>query len=277
MKKLILFLAIGSFTSSVNAQDLPKPSPLSKVEQVVGLTEFSIEYSRPSAKDRDIFGKLVAYDKLWRLGANSCTKFTTSTDVVISGTTIKPGTYSMFATPSKSGEWTIDFNTNSEQSGTSDYDATKNVVSAKVKSLKNSFTETLTIGFDNLTANSGIISIKWENLRVDVPFTVNTSAVAEKNITDAIAKGENLGNVYYNAASYFSADKDKTKANMYLDKSIAVEKNHKNTFMKARMAKEVGNTAEAITLAKEALALAEKAEHKGWASYIASTIQEWSK
>jgi uncharacterized protein (DUF2141 family) len=278
MKKVILLGAIIASTFSTMAQKLPAPSPSATIEQTVGLTDIKVTYSRPSAKGRKIFGELVEFDKVWRLGANACTKITTSTDVTFGKTTLKPGTYALFATPSESGKWTVVINSDIEQWGAGNYDPEKNLVSIEVDAKKSEFTETLTINFSNLTSNSGMISISWENLKVDVPFTLNTTKIAELNIAEAIKKGEDLTNVYYNAADYyFKVIKDNKKALSYANQSIELEKTHKNTFLKARIFKDLGKDDEALKTAKEANELALKADSKGWADYISSTIEKWSK
>ena len=93
MKKLFtIFLLFISFTS-LSQLKTPPASPAAEIEQLVGLTEIEVEYNRPSMKGREIFGNLVPYGKLWRTGANSGTKISFSTDVVIDGKTIKEGTY----------------------------------------------------------------------------------------------------------------------------------------------------------------------------------------
>ena len=77
MKKLILLVCVGLFSLGANAQiETPAPSPFQKIEQKVGLTDVTLEYSRPSVKGRKVFGGLVPYNKLWRLGANANTKVT---------------------------------------------------------------------------------------------------------------------------------------------------------------------------------------------------------
>ncbi len=278
MKKLSLFLFAGLLSSTLIAQELPKPSPLGNSSQVVGLTEVSVEYSRPSAKGRTIFGELVPYNELWRLGANSCTKFTSSTDITINEQELPAGTYAMFATPSENGMWTIDFNSNTKQGGTADYDAKLNVLSVKAKSMENSFNETFTIEFNNLTANSGVISIKWEKTRVDIPFTVNTAKLAQKNIDEAIKKGENLDQVYYQAASYsFNTLNEKEKAIKYLDKSLAIKESHSALFLKASILQSDGKKAEALKTAEKALKMANEAGSKGWAAHIENTIKKWKE
>ena len=72
MKNWILGLAALALTLPANAQELPQPSPTSTVDQRIGLTDFSITYSRPAARDRAIFGDLVPYNQVWRTGANRC-------------------------------------------------------------------------------------------------------------------------------------------------------------------------------------------------------------
>ena len=81
---LVLLILCGV---TVSAQiETPAPSPLSTIEQKVGLSDVSITYSRPSVKGRTIFGDLVQYGEMWRWGANASTKFTTSDDIKIEGT-----------------------------------------------------------------------------------------------------------------------------------------------------------------------------------------------
>ena len=278
MKKILLILTAAFFMNSAIAQDLPQPSPKAKIEQTVGLTEISIDYSRPSLKGRKVFGELVEFNKVWRLGANACTKITNSTDMNFDGQTLKAGTYAVFAIPSESGKWKIIFNTDIEQWGAGNYDEKKNVVTVETMAKANASTETLTLNFDNVTNNTGVISIKWESLMVTVPFKVRTQDVAVKNIDDAISKGENLDEVYRKASAYYlNTLKKNDMALEYANKSIAVKKSHKNYYLKAQILKAKGQKAEAVKLGMEAYDLAVKAESKGWADYISENVEEWKK
>jgi hypothetical protein len=92
-----------------NAQvKTPAPSPHSKTEQKVGLTDITIDYSRPSMRGRTIFGDLVPFDKTWRTGANANTKITFSDDVSIDGKKLKKGTYAIYTIPNKES-WDVIF------------------------------------------------------------------------------------------------------------------------------------------------------------------------
>jgi len=278
MKKLVLLVMAGMITSSIIAQELPQPSPLSKVEQRVGVTDFTIEYSRPSVKGRVIFGELVPYDKVWRLGANACTKLTSSTDFMFGKTAVKAGTYALFAIPSKGGEWTMILNSDTEQWGAGNYDEAKNIASVKVMTKATSHTESFLIYMDGIGAGKGSIIIAWDKLKVEVPFTINTEEIVKSNIKAAIEKGEDLEKVYYKAASYtFKVLNKNQDALVYLEKSYAVNRTHNAVFLEAQIFKADGKKDEAIKKAEDALKLAQAAEKEGWVTYISETIEEWKK
>lgn len=275
MKKLIYLFAASLFAGTSIAQDLPQPSPLSKVEQTVGLTKVSIEYSRPSAKDRVVFGDLVPYGEVWRFGANSCTKLTSSTDLNFGGQILKAGTYAIFAIPAK-GTWKVVINSDATQSGTSSYDAAKNLVSLDLKTQENPFTETFTINISNLTNYGANISVMWEKTRVEIPFTVDTDKIAEENIAAAFAKGEELEKVYYKAANYYSKSlNNDTKALDYVAKGLAIKETFNLYFLKAQIQFKQGNTKSAIETGEKAYKMAIDADSKGWAEFIKETLDEW--
>ncbi|MEL6867251.1 MAG: DUF2911 domain-containing protein, partial [Bacteroidota bacterium] len=112
MKKIMLYacmlsLAVLFGTSQLSAQiNTPAPSPFSKVEQQVGLTDVTIEYSRPSVKGRELFVDVEKWGMPWRTGANAATKITFSDDVKLEGKEVPAGTYAIYSIPDPS-EWTI--------------------------------------------------------------------------------------------------------------------------------------------------------------------------
>ena len=130
---LITLLLLSVFIGSSYGQiELPAPSPTATFSQKVGLTEVSINYSRPSKKGRAVFGDLIPYGKLWRTGANNATKFTFSDDVKIDGKDLPAGTYALFTIPGDN-EWTIIFNKNFNQGGTADYKESEDALRVTVK------------------------------------------------------------------------------------------------------------------------------------------------
>jgi len=108
MKTFLTALAL-TFSMSIFAQlEAPQPSPNSNTTQMVGLSELSIAYSRPSAKGRAVFGNLVPYNKRWRTGANENTIITFSTDVKIGEQALEAGSYAVYSTP-KEESWDVFF------------------------------------------------------------------------------------------------------------------------------------------------------------------------
>ena len=274
MKKIILALAVALVAFTTNAQELPRPSPLGTLTQKVGVTDVKLEYFRPSAKDRKVFGELVPFDKLWRFGANGCTKITTSTSLYFGDSELKAGTYSVFAIPGKD-TWEIIFNTDTDQGGTEDYSKDKDALRVKAVSKENSPTETFTLSIDNITDGSASIVVLWEKTKVEIPFKVKTDELAKKNIEASIG---GIDQIYNNAANYYYGSlKDYKKALEYVEKSVAMKETYGNLFLKARVIYEQGKKDEAVKLANKALGIAKAADAKGYVNFIEGTLTKWAK
>lgn len=283
MKKILFLLGAFALLHTTHAQDLPKLSQPAKAEFTVGVTKIALQYSRPSVRGRVIFGDLVPYNEVWRLGANEPTKITVSQQLIFVSSDgavhkLDTGKYAIFAFPSADGDWKIVFNTDHEQWGAGSYDEAKNVVTLYVKTMECPFTETLLIDINNISVNGASIIIQWDKTRVEIPFTVDTDAHAQANIDAAIASGKDLDKVYAAAANYFfNMKSDFDKAIEYIDQSIAVKTTFSNLFLKARILEKKGDKKEAMKLAEEALKLAQEAKHEQWISYIEETIETWKK
>ena len=271
--KNILTLCALLLTAITFGQDLPRASSSVKITQEVGLNSITLDYSRPNVNGRTIFGDLLNYGEVWRLGANECTKITLEYPITIGGQKLKKGTYSMYALLEKN-QWTVVFNTDSEQWGSNDYDASKNVLEYSVSVGSSDHTESFYIGLEQIMESSANIVIRWDNAVVSIPMTTDTKAAVMDNIQAAVNKGEDLARVYSNAADYSYDSGDTEKADEYLAQSLKIERTYYNVFMKAQMvAKEDPSAAK--KLAKEALGYAEKAEKAGWARYISRKMGEW--
>jgi len=279
MKKLITLLMVFAVTFTVNAQiETPQPSPLQKIEQKVGLTDVSVQYSRPSMKGRTIFGDLVPYGKLWRTGANQNTMVTFSTDVMVGESTLKAGSYAIFSKPNKDN-WEVIFYNDTNNWGTPQkWDDSKvaATVTAKVYDIPMDI-ETFTISFDDLTNDSAVLGIMWEKTYVAVKFDVPT----DKAVTTAINKVMNgpSADDYYAAARYYlESDKDINKAVVWMDKAIEMTKENprfwwlrQQSLIKAK----AGDKKGAIKAAKASLEGAEKAGNADYIKMNKDSLKEW--
>ena len=279
MKKLLLILMAFTMAYSVNAQiKTPQPSPFSKIEQKVGLTDVTLEFSRPAMRGRTIFGDLVPYDKLWRTGANANTKITFSDDVVIDGTTLKAGEYAIFTKPGKTA-WEVIFYTDASNWGTPrNWDDTKVAAktTAKVYEMPMEI-ETFTIGFDDLSNSSAVIGMIWENAYVGVKFEVPT----DKSVTASIKKAMSGpgANDYFSAAVYYLQEgKDIDKAKKWIGKAVDMTKD-KPRFWYLRQQSlihaKAGDKSGAIAAAKKSLAGAEKAGNADYVKMNKESLAEW--
>ncbi|WP_298883407.1 DUF2911 domain-containing protein [uncultured Polaribacter sp.] len=279
MKKIILSLFVAAFTFSANAQiKTPAPSPFQKVEQIVGLTDITLEYSRPGVKGRKIFGGLEDYGKVWRTGANSNTKLTFSTDFTVDGKQLKKGTYALYTIPGKKS-WDIILYTDASNWGNpKKWDESK--VAAKVRVTPQEMPmliETFTITFDDITNNSAVLGILWENTYVGLKFETPTDAMVSDNIKKVMS-GPSANDMYGAAVYYLQSGKDITKAQEWIDKAVSMT-SKKPRFWYLRQQSlihaKAGNKKGAIKAAKESLKYAEIAKNAGYIKMNKASLKEW--
>lgn len=284
MKKLFLSLAFAGIVFSSNAQDLPVPSPKSKLEQRVGLTDITIDYSRPSAKGRLVFPEVVPPNTLWRTGANMNTTIEVSTDIIIEGKALPAGKYSLFTVPNDD-MWQVIFNRKTDHSGTSGYDANNNELLVEIKpSRLSDEVETFTIDINDISTNSANLILAWQNTRIAIPFEMDVMAMAENNIEKAFetTEGVDVWKVYRNAANYYhNNNMEAEKALEYIDKSINLKSDSWYSYwLKAEILADKEYYKEAIKTAKESKKIGEnKAKEAGtsfdYSGMIDSGISEW--
>ena len=279
MKKLFTLLLVLTVSFTVNAQiETPQPSPSQKIEQKVGLTDVTLEYSRPSMKGRTIFGDLVPHGKLWRTGANKNTTVTFSTDVTIGGKAVKAGTYAIFTKPN-ANNWEVLFYSDANNWGTpQNWDESKVAASVTTEVYEIPMdVETFTISFDDLTNDSAVIGIMWEKTYVGVKFEVPT----DKAVTAAITKvmnGPSADDYYASARYYLESGKDINQAVVWMDKAVEMTKDNprfwwlrQQSLIKAK----AGDKKGAIKAAKASLEGAEKAGNADYIKMNKDSLKEW--
>ena len=278
MKKLVLFAFALTLLFSVNAQiKTPAPSPAAKIEQVVGLTDVSIDYSRPSMRGRTIFGDLVPYGKIWRTGANALTKVTFSNDVTIGDKELKAGTYAIFTIP-QADSWEVIFYTDYAGGGApAELDESK--IAARVKAQVYPIEmdiQSFTISIDDVTSGSAVIGMMWEKTYVGVEFKVPTDKEVSASIDNALA-GPGFGDYYAAATYYLSEGKDIKKAKEWMDKAMSMTKEPR--FWQLRQQSliyaKAGDKKGAIEIAKKSLAAAKEAGNADYVKMNEDSLKEW--
>lgn len=279
MKKVILFFALGVATILSAQVVTPKASPAAKLQQKVGLADIQIEYARPGAKGRVVFGDLIPYGQMWRLGANENTKITTSEALIFGKDTLAAGTYALFAKPGQSS-WELYFYTDYSNWGLPEpWDPTKVrlQVSAGVQKLQD-YQENLAFQIDALSNNGGTLLITWENTKVSLPFTLNTKAKVLASIDKTMA-GPSANDYHAAATYYFNENLDLKKALEWSTKAVEMRGNsaYWMTRLKAQLQAANGDYKGAIETAKISI---EAAKADGDDAYVRAnekSIAEWSK
>lgn len=254
---------------SVNAQvTTPQPSPSAKLEQKVGLTDVTVEYSRPGVKGRKIFGGLEPFGGIWRTGANKNTVITFSDDVVIAGQDVKAGSYAIFTKLNSATSWDVMFYSDTDNWGTpQDWDDSKVIATANVEVMEVPFTvETLAIDFNNITNTGANLEFIWEQSYAAVPFTVPTDAKVSESISSTM-NGPSADDYYSSAVYYLESGKDINKAVKWIDKAIDMTKDkpkfwfvHQQALIHAK----AGDKKGAIAAAKASLSLAKEAKYDAY-------------
>lgn len=258
-KTLSLALAVLAGTFAFG-QDLPQPSPSATVTQRVGLTDVTINYSRPGVKGREIFGTLVPYEQLWRTGANKATSISFSTKVMVGDKEVGPGTYSLFTIPGKDN-WVIILNTETELWGVDGYNDENDVVRFKTEASTGAARESMSISVEDVTNSGASIVIAWDETTVSFPIAVHTSEMAMANIEKALEENPEDWRVFRNAANYYHQnDLDPSQALDYMKRSVELNQdNWYSHFLYAQILAGNGKKSEARSEAEKALQMGTKA------------------
>ena len=280
MKRIFTFVLFLSFNMIMAQLEIPAASPKSKIFQTVGLTEISVEYSRPSVKNRNIFGSLVPYDKIWRTGADESTKISFSDDVLVNSATLKAGTYSLYTIPN-TNYWDIIFYAETNVWGVPrNWDENKVVLKTRVDSynLPESIkAETLQISFDNLSNDAAVMAILWDNTYVPVRINVPTTKNVMLKISEVLNNNPTFSD-YYKAAVFMNDQKiDAKKALEYMQ--LAMDSNENPRFWQLRqyslILAENKLYKRAISVAKKSLKMAEKSGNENYIKMNKASIQNW--
>jgi len=274
---LIALVAFSLFSLNVKAQlKVPTPSPIGTIKQSVALSEITIEYSRPSVKERVIYGDLVPFGKIWRTGANASTKITFGEDVKIEDNVVPAGTYALYTIPDKD-VWTIILNKNLTLWGVDGYKQEEDLIRFKAKSwpLANKV-ETMTFNIADITPTSAIIELDWEQTRVTFNVVVDIDTKVMKNIETTMAVDKRP---YFQAASYYYDNgKDLKQALIWVNKAIeANPKAYWAMLLKAKIQIKLKDKFGSNSSATKVIAMAKEDKNDDYVKQAEKLIEENKK
>ena len=253
----------------------PALSPKSELTQIVGFTEMKIEFSRPSMRGRKIMGNLVNYGDIWRTGANSNTKITVSDDVMFGENILPAGTYSILTRPGKK-MWEVFFYTE-DWSLPKAWDPEKIALKLDIPVKNANQIETFSIWIGDISTDSALLNLAWENSRIEMPFTVSTDEKTMASINETM-KGKPGHRDYYSAASYYlTTGRDLKKAEKWITKAVKEKEYYFYYRTKAEIHAGLNKFKLAIEAANKSIKLAEKRGTKNLISLNKKSIEEWSR
>lgn len=257
----IAFCSLFLLVSNLNAQvTFPSPSPAQTIRQEFGLGTIEINYSRPSAKGRRVFGDLVPYGKLWRTGANRATRLVFSDPVEINGRKLDSGSYALYTIPGLE-TWEVIINKGIENMGTEGYKESEDVIRFKVDPVKTrAKTETFTILVENIRPDSCELNLLWEKKSILIPITVNVREKIRAQIDAAMLTDKKP---YWQAAQFYNEyDRNYTRALEQVNKAISGNRTAYWMYLyKAKIQQETGDNAGAMESSKMSLELAKQAKN----------------
>ena len=242
--------------SQAQSLDLPRVSQHAKVMQRIGITDITIDYSRPLVNGRKIWGGLEAYGKVWRAGANENSTIDFSDAVRVEGKPLPRGTYGLHMIPGEK-EWTVIFSKNHTSWGSYTYDPAEDALRVTVTPQASELHEALTYEFENPKPDSTVIAMRWE--KVAVPFKVDLKVdeivqASMKNQLRGAPKWAWLG--WDEAANYLLAHKVALEdALKYCDESISTEERFDNLITKANVLDALNRKNDSAPVRKKAMAL----------------------
>jgi hypothetical protein len=265
MNRLRLFvllsgLSLASFCQAQTATgetlmlDLPRQSQHALLTQRIGITEITINYHRPLANSRQIWGKVVPYGQVWRAGANENTTIAFSDPVTVEGQSLDKGTYGLHMIPGEN-QWTVIFSKNSTSWGSFTYKQEEDALRINVKPQTAEVHDALTYDFDEVKPDSTVVTMRWEKVAVTFKVAVKVNDL----VTASIHRQLHGLNQYYwegwdDAAGYFLANKmNLDEALKDEEQSIQIEERYDNLMSKSRVLDAIGRKDEATVFKNKAL------------------------
>ena len=278
MKKYLLSICFAAvITVSASAQRTPAPSPAASIMQTIGITDFTVKYSRPTIKGRSIFkdsSALAPYNQIWRTGANMATSFESSTDFSFGGKKVPAGKYALFSIPSGAA-WTVILNKNFNQGGTDNYKEAEDVARVTVVPTSAIFTESFTIDFSNITDSTANLNLAWSSVKVPVQISVETQELTLAGLNKAVAeKPEDPATLQSTAGYFLSKNRNLSQALALTDKSIGLKETFSNLWLKAQILNKLGKVTEALPIAQKALTVGAASGDGAFASFYKGQIEK---
>jgi tetratricopeptide (TPR) repeat protein len=251
-------LAAGAPASAQSiVLNTPRGSQRAVVSQRLGLTDITVVYHRPLVAGRKVWDGIVPYGKVWRAGANENTTVEFSDPVSIEGQPLAQGVYGVHMIPA-ADSWTIIFSKNFTSWGSFSYDQAEDALRVTVKPQAGEFHEALTYDFDEVKADSALLTLKWEKVSVPVHVSVDNKQIVVAKLRNQLRDlPQYTWMSWDDAANYCLDNKMAFEQGLeWADKSIQNEERFENVMTKSSLLKAMNRTDDAAAARNHAFELA---------------------
>ena len=238
------------------------------MSQTIGISKVTINYSRPSVRDREIYGTQLVhygYQNLgfgtataapWRAGANENTVITFSDDAKVEGQDIPAGTYGLFVGVMEDGTADIIFSNNSTSWGSFFYNEAEDQLRVTISSEEIAHTERLTYDFTDIDNSSAMAVLDWEKKRFPFKVEFDVHEIVLVNARKELRSVPGFGwQGPLSAANYCLQNNiNQEEAMVWADQAIANTRNFNTVFTKAALLEQAGQ--ESAEMYNEAAQLA---------------------
>jgi hypothetical protein len=284
---LVLFMMpamLVSFTAQAQGVTLPRvPSPAAEVSQTIGISTVTVKYSRPSVKNREIWGALVPYgwnvqafgagnEAPWRAGANENTVVRFSHDVTVEGQHVPAGSYGLFFIINKDNTGEVILSKDNRSWGSFWYDRKQDQLRAPIKLRDIAPTEMLTYDFIDLSKTSAEIVCNWEKKQFPVKIEFAVDAIVMANAAEELKGSTGFTSIGFSSAARYALE-NKTNLEQALawsDQAVAQNNGFTTLSIKAGVLKEMGKTADADKIMVDATAIASENELNNYGYQLAN-------
>lgn len=249
------------------------PSPAASVSQTLGISNITVDYSRPAVKGRTIWGELVPYgwnvqgfgnqkSAPWRAGANENTTIEFSHNAKVEGKSVPAGRYGLFFVINADNSGEVILSKDSRSWGSFFYEAENDQLRAPIQLRSNQMTEMLTFDFINATKNSIELVLNWEKKQFPVRIEMDVDEIVMQNATEEL-KGP-VGFTWQgpsSAANYAMQHKIHTaQAVTWIDQALNTNRNFNNLMIKAGLLEQMNQQEEAKSMRKQAMKIGTEVE-----------------
>lgn len=269
--RLAVLLSVAAVCAAVSQAQTPlttpRVSPHARVEQSVGLTRLVVDYHRPAVEGRRVWGDLVPYGQVWRLGANENTTFETSTPITVEGQPLPAGRYGLHVIPTD-GAWTVAFSRMADAWGSYSYTPDEDALRVTVTpATDRSFAERLAFRFDVPDETGATLVMHWETLELPLRLATDTPEIVLAQMERELRGVAGFSWNGWNQIAEYALDHDRRlpAALAWAERSVELAPTFANQMTRAALLDRLDRAADANTARDAAFVGAEPDAVRAWA------------